>query len=104
MDLLGNVTKQYQGLPKFSFQMRFVIDIQIRILDEYHSLLKDSLDAYIAITSTVGRALHGVTKEQQAQMEGTGGLESLCKVYGSSDHVINTLNDWSNDLVRLQIL
>lgn len=101
MDLLGNVTKQYQGLPKFSFQMRFVIDIQIRILDEYHSLLKDSLDAYIAITSTVGRALHGVTKEQQAQMEGTGGLESLCKVYGSSEHVINTLNDWSNDLVRL---
>ncbi|KFY10064.1 hypothetical protein V492_05220 [Pseudogymnoascus sp. VKM F-4246] len=101
MDLLGNVTKQYQGLPKFSFQMRFVIDIQIRILDEYHGLLKDSLDAYIAITSTVGRALHGVTKKQQAQMEGTGGLESLCKVYGSSDYVINTLNDWSNELFFL---
>jgi len=99
-DLIGNVTKQYRSLRKFSFKLRFLIDIQIAILDEYHNRLKDSLDAYITMTSTVGRALHGVTKEQQAQVQGTGGLESLCKVYGSSNHVIDTLHDWSNDLVR----
>lgn len=98
-DLIGNVTKQYQSLHKFSFKLRFLIDIQLAILDEYHNLLRDSLDAYISMTSTVGRALHGVTKEQQAQVEGTGGLESLCKVYGSSCHVVNTLHDWSGDLV-----
>ncbi len=97
-DLIGTITTQYQSLKKFEFKLRFLIDIQLAILDEYHGLLKDSLDAYMAMTSTVGRALHGVTKEQMVEVAGTKGLESLCKVYGSSDHVINTLHDWSNEL------
>lgn len=97
-DLIANITRQYQSLTKFSYKLRFLIDIQLAILDEYHSLLKDSLDAYMAMTSTVGRALHGVTKEQQQQVQGTGGLESLCKVFGSAEHVITTLHEWSNDL------
>jgi hypothetical protein len=101
MDLVGNVTKQYQGLRKFAHKIRFLIDIQLAILDEYHNLLKGSLDTYMAITSTVGRTLHGVTKEQLAQLEGTGALESLCKVFGSSDHVIGKLHDWSNTIVSL---
>lgn len=102
-DLIGNITKNYQSLKNFSFKLRFLIDIQLAILDEYHNLLKDSLDAYMAMTSTVGRALHGVTKEQQAQVQGTGGLESLCKVYGSSEHVINVLHDWSNELFFVEL-
>lgn len=98
-DLLENITGLYRPLRRFSWKLRFLIDIQLAILDRYHNRLRDSLDAYQAITSTVGRTLHGVTKEQQAALEGTGGLESLCKVYGSADHVISTLYDWSNDLV-----
>jgi hypothetical protein len=98
-DLLSNVTKLYQPLRRFSWKLRFLIDIQLAILDRYHNRLRDSLDAYQAITSTVGRTLHGVTREQQAALEGTGGLESLCKVYGSADHIISTLHDWSNDIV-----
>jgi hypothetical protein len=72
----------------------------LAILDKYHNRLRDSLDAYQSITSTVGRTLHGVTKEQKAALEGTGGLESLCKVYGSAEHIILTLHGWSNNLVR----
>ncbi len=102
-DLLGNVTKLYQPLRRFSWKLRFLIDIQLAILDRYHNRLRDSLDAYLAITSTVGRTLHGVTRERQAALEGTGGLESLCKVYGSADHIISTLHDWSNDLVSYLI-
>lgn len=98
-DLLGTVTRLYQRLRKFSNKLRFLIDVQLTILDQYHNRLKDSLDAYQAITSTVGRTLHGITKEQQAALEGTGGLESLCKVYGSADHIITTLQDWSSELV-----
>lgn len=98
-DLLGNVTHLYQPIRRLSWKLRFLIDIQIAILDRYHNRLKDSLDLYQAITSTVGRTLHGVTKEQQAALEGTGGLESLCKVYGSAEHVVNTLRDWGNEIV-----
>ncbi|OLN96056.1 RAD50-interacting protein 1 [Colletotrichum chlorophyti] len=96
-DLLRSITAQYERVRTFKHKIRFLIGIQLDILDEYHDRLRGSLEAYQAITSTVGRTLHGVTKEQLAALEGTGGLESLCKVYGSADHVVNTLKEWGNE-------
>jgi hypothetical protein len=102
-DLLRSVTTQYERVRRFSHKLRFLIDIQLTILDEYHDQLRGTLEAYLSITSTVGRAF-GVTKEQLAALEGTGALETLCKVYGSADHIVNTLKDWSNEEVRAPIL
>jgi hypothetical protein len=97
-DLLRSVTTQYERVRRFSHKLRFLIDIQLTILDEYHDHLRGTLEAYLSITSTVGRAF-GVTKEQLAALEGTGALETLCKVYGSADQIVNTLRDWSNEEV-----
>ncbi|RWA11204.1 hypothetical protein EKO27_g3901 [Xylaria grammica] len=97
MDLLRTVNSQYERVRRFTHKLRFLIDIQLEVLDEYHDRLKDSLDAYYTITSTIGRTLHGVTREQMAALEGTGAFETLCKVLGSSDHVVATLRDWSNE-------
>ncbi|KAI0599764.1 RINT-1 family protein [Biscogniauxia sp. FL1348] len=96
-DLLKSVTSQYERVHRFAHKLRFLIDIQLEILDNYHDRLKDSLDAYYTITSTLGRTLHGVTKEQMAALEGTGAFETLCKVLGSCDHVVAVLKDWSNE-------
>ncbi|KAI0433177.1 RINT-1 family protein [Xylaria sp. FL1042] len=96
-DLLRTINSQYERVRRFSHKLRFLIDIQLEILDEYHDRLKDSLDTYSAITSTIGRTLHGVTREQAAALEGTGAFETLCKVLGSSDHIVATLKDWSNE-------
>ncbi|KAI2465961.1 TIP-1 family-domain-containing protein [Annulohypoxylon bovei var. microspora] len=96
-DLLKSVTSQYERVRRFSHKLRFLIDIQLDILDDYHDRFKDSLDTYYTINSTLGRTLHGLTKEQAAALEGTGAFESLCKVLGSSDHIIATLKDWSNE-------
>ena len=101
-DLLGSVTTQYERVRRFSHKLRFLIDIQLAILDEFHDRLRGSLEAYYSMNSMVGRTLHGVTKEQQAALEGNGAFETLCKVFGSSDHVVNTLQDWSNDAVGLR--
>lgn len=98
-DLLRTVTSQYERVRRFTHKLRFLIDIQLEILDEYHDRLKDSLDAYYTITSTIGRTLHGVTREQTAALEGTGAFETLCKVLGSADHIVTTLKDWSNEEV-----
>jgi hypothetical protein len=97
-DLLRSVTTQYERVTRFSHKLRFLIDIQLTILDEYHDHLRGTLEAYLSITSTVGRAF-GVTKEQLAALEGTGALETLCKVHGSADHIVNALKDWSNEEV-----
>ncbi|KAH8661474.1 RINT-1 family protein [Tricladium varicosporioides] len=96
-DLIQTVTGQYNKLRRFSHKVRFLISIQAEILDQYIGRLNDSLEAYMATTTTVGRTLHGVTKEEQARLEGIGGLESLCRVFGSADHVISMLKEWTND-------
>ncbi|OTB01935.1 hypothetical protein M426DRAFT_323036 [Hypoxylon sp. CI-4A] len=96
-DLLKSVTSQYERVCRFSHKLRFLIDIQLDILDDFHDRFKGSLDTYYTINSTLGRTLHGLTKEQAAALEGTGAFETLCKVLGSSDHIIATLKDWSNE-------
>ena len=101
-DLLRSVTSQYSRLRKVRHKIQFLVNIQIDILEEYDGRLRGSLEAYQSITSTIGRTLHGASKEQLAALEGTGGLESLCKVLGSADHIVNTLKDWSNEEVSLQ--
>ena len=40
-----------------------------------------------------------LSAEQQAALEGTGALETLCRVLGSADHIVATLKDWSNEEV-----
>ncbi|OAA64702.1 rint-1/tip-1 [Niveomyces insectorum RCEF 264] len=97
MALLRAVTAQYRRVRKFGHRLRFLIDIQITLLDAYHDRLRGALETYAARTSAVGRTLHGVTREQRAALEGTGGLEALCRVYGSADHVVHTLRAWGDE-------
>lgn len=101
MDLLGNITNQYKRLRKVKHKTQFLIQIQLDILEAYDGQLRGSLELYQSVTSTIGRTLHGVSKEQMAAVEGTGALDVLCRVLGSADHVVNTLKDWSNEEVRL---
>ncbi|EPE03330.1 rint-1 family protein [Ophiostoma piceae UAMH 11346] len=105
VDLLRAVTAQYRLVRRFSHRRRFLIDIQVTLLDQYHDRLRGTLEAYSAMTSTLGRTLHGFSfsKEQLAQLEGTGSLEVLCRVYGSADLVIDTLRGWSDESFFLSL-
>ncbi|RFU80581.1 rint-1 family [Trichoderma arundinaceum] len=96
-DLLRVVTTKYERLLKVKQKLKFLTDIQLDILDGYHDRLRSSLEAYQSLTSTLGRTIHGVTKEQLAALEGTGALETLCKVIGSADHISNTLTEWGDE-------
>ncbi|KAG9231031.1 RINT-1 family protein-like protein [Amylocarpus encephaloides] len=97
MELLDTVTTQYRDLRRFSHKVGFLIDIQVDILDQYLGFLSDAKSAYMAATTTVGRTLQGISKEEQAKFEGVSGLEKLCRIFGSADHVVVTLHEWSND-------
>ncbi|KAH7157120.1 TIP-1 family-domain-containing protein [Dactylonectria macrodidyma] len=101
--LLRSITGQYARVRNFKYKIRFLIDIQLAILDSFHDRLRGSLEAYQSLTSTLGRTLHGVTKEDLAALEGTGAFETLVKVIGSADHVVNTLRDWSNEEVFVSL-
>lgn len=103
-DLIATITTTYSKLRRFSQKVRFLITIQAEIFDQYLGRLNDSLEIYNAAMSTVGRTLHGVTREQQSALEGLGGMESLCKVYGSADHLISVLKEWKNEEVLFLVI
>jgi len=102
-DLLETITDRYKPLTSFSQKLRFLIDIQITIFDQFHDRLQSALEAYLTVTSALARAVQGVSKEEQAQLQGLGGLERLCRVYGSADYLEKKMRDWSDDVFFLEL-
>jgi len=102
-DLLETVTDRYRPLASFSQKLRFLIDIQIAIFDQFHARLHSSLEAYITMTSTLARQLHGISKEDQSELQGVKGLDRLCRVFGSADYLERAMRDWSDDIFFLEL-
>ncbi|KAH3941479.1 hypothetical protein HBH53_201210 [Parastagonospora nodorum] len=102
-DLLETITDRYRPLSSFSQKLTFLIDIQIAIFDKYHEKLLGNLEAYLTMTTALGRAMGGVTKEEQERLLGLEGLERLCKTYGSADYLQRAMRDWSDDVFFLDI-
>lgn len=75
------------------------MEIQIAIFDKLHERLQANLEAYLTMTTSFGRAVGGVTKEEQEKLLGVEGLERLCKTYGSADYLERAMRDWSDDVV-----
>ncbi len=92
---------RYRPLSSFSQKLRFLIDIQIAIFDKFHSRLHSSLEAYLTLTSIIARTVQGVSMEDQAELQGLGGLERLCRVYGSAEYLEKKMRDWSDDVFFL---
>ena len=102
-DLVETITERYQPLASFSQKMRFLIDIQITIFDEFGKRLSSSFEAYLALTSTIGRAVQGGSKEEQSQVQGLGGFERLCRIYGSAEYLEKKMRDWNDDVFFLDL-
>ncbi|KAJ5361006.1 hypothetical protein N7541_001850 [Penicillium brevicompactum] len=100
-DLLETITERYQPLSSFGQKLRFLIDIQITIFDQFHERLFSALEAYLAMTSTIGRTVQGA--DGQASVEGVAGLERLCRVFGSAEYLERKMEDWSNDVFFVEL-
>lgn len=99
-DLLETITDRYRGLSSFSYKMKFLLEIQLSIFDDYHNYLHDALQAYIAVSHTAGRLLQG---QSETDTFGLKGLESLVKIFGSSEYLERKMSDWSDDLFFLEL-
>ncbi|KAK4553478.1 hypothetical protein LTR86_009535 [Recurvomyces mirabilis] len=102
-DLLETVTDRYKPLSSFSQKLRFLIEVQIAIFDMFHQRLHASLEAYIAMTSSVGRTMHGMSRDEQADLQGVKGLDRLCRVFGSAEYLERAMRDWSDDVFFLEL-
>ncbi|TKA69947.1 hypothetical protein B0A55_11164 [Friedmanniomyces simplex] len=102
-DLLETITDRYRTLSSFSGKLRFLIDVQIAIFDMFHQRLHASLEAYLAMTSSVGRTMHGLSREDQAELQGVKGLDRLCRVFGSAEYLERAMRDWSDDVFFVEM-
>ncbi|KAK3715597.1 hypothetical protein LTR37_007085 [Vermiconidia calcicola] len=102
-DLLDTITERYRTLSSFGQKLRFLIDIQIAIFDQFLERLRASLEAYVTLTSAIGRRMQGVTKDEQTQLQGVKGLDHLCRVFGSADYLERAMRDWSDDVFFLEL-
>jgi hypothetical protein len=100
-DLLETITDRYQPLSSFSQKVRFLIDIQITIFDLFHERLRSGLEAYLAMTSALGRTVQG--SGSQTNLEGVSGLERLCRIFGSAEYLEKKMQDWSEDVFFLEL-
>lgn len=107
-DLLETITDRYRPLSSFSQKLRFLIDIQLEIFDQYHQRLHGSLERYIMDTSTLGKVIQGSTgaaneSRSKNELQGMFGLESLCKVFGSAEYLERKMSDWGDDVFFLEL-
>ncbi|KAJ9647125.1 hypothetical protein H2199_002111 [Coniosporium tulheliwenetii] len=103
-DLLETITDRYRPLSSFSQKLRFLIDIQISIFDRFHERLHSGLEAYLTLTSAIGRRVQGISQEELASLQGIAGLDRLCRVYGSAEYLEKAMRDWSDDIVSISLL
>lgn len=99
-DLLETITDRYRGLSSFSQKMRFLLEIQLSIFDDYHTHLHGGLQAYLVASHTAGRLLQGGS---EADAFGLKGLETLTKIFGSAEFLERKMSDWSDDVFFLEL-
>jgi hypothetical protein len=101
--LFESVTEIYSSLRPVSFRLRFLLEIQISLLDKYYARLSESISAFESMSSTLSRAVGSVTAEDAKLVTGMNGLERLCKIYGSLDYMSSCLETWGQDLFFLEL-
>lgn len=99
-DLLETITDRYRRLASFSQKMKFLIEVQLSIFDDYHGHLYGVFQAYRTSSHTAGRMLSGQTA---GEAMGQKGLEALLKIYGSAEYLERKMSDWSDDVFFLEL-
>jgi RAD50-interacting protein 1 len=104
--LVEQVTDRYSPLPNFTHRTRFLIDVQIPLLEGYYSRISSSLDAFESLSSPLVRAVPGAlgtTSTSNTGSRPTAGVEGimrLCKALTSARYISTAMDVWGEDLVR----
>ncbi|KAK9448516.1 TIP-1 family-domain-containing protein [Limtongia smithiae] len=103
-DLLDAILERYRPLRSFMHRIRFLMDIQIALLESYHARISASLDAFESLTSSLARAVVGVNEEDRKKMiDGLAGIERLCRAHGSAYTIRDALDDWGESIFFLEL-
>ncbi len=92
-------------VPRFHHRARFLIAIQIPILEQYHTRISSSLDAFEALSSTLMGVVPGALAGQGGQqfdkkrlIDGVEGLQRLLKAFVSARWITMAMQSWGEML------
>lgn len=97
---------RYQSLPRLPQRVRFLLHVQMPILDQYCARISASLDAFETLSSTLARAVPGgltgqVDMGARRLTSGVEGASRLVKALISARAVEGAILGWGEDVVRL---
>lgn len=105
---------RYSPLPQFIHRTRFLITVQLPLLESYHARISSSLDAFETLSSTLMRAVPGALGSDVGRLgdskrltSGVEGVQRLCKALVSAKYMAAAMEAWGEDLVstaRLVVL
>ncbi|KAJ7630533.1 TIP-1 family-domain-containing protein [Roridomyces roridus] len=114
--LVEQVTDRYSPLPHFSHRTRFLITIQIPLLENYYERILSSLDAFETLSSVLVRAVPGalasvslgrddgtVKVDTRRLTDGVEGVQRLCKAWLSARYMQTAMEGWGEELFFLEL-
>ncbi|RPD81666.1 hypothetical protein L226DRAFT_527933 [Lentinus tigrinus ALCF2SS1-7] len=107
--LVEQVTDRYSPLPEYSHRTRFLIVVQLPLLESYHARIASSLDAFETLSSTFMRAVPGALGTGDGRGDGrklTAGVEGvqrLCKALVSAKYLAGAMEMWGENLFFLEL-
>ncbi|EUC67173.1 RINT-1 family protein [Rhizoctonia solani AG-3 Rhs1AP] len=108
--LLEQVTERYQPLPHYNQRARFLITVQVPILEAYYGRISSSLDAFETLSSSFVRAVPGALAGQvgagvdaRKLTSGHEGLQRLLKAYASAFAIKSAMQEWGDSIFFLEL-
>ncbi|KAK7064595.1 TIP-1 family-domain-containing protein [Favolaschia claudopus] len=113
--LVEQVTDRYSPLPQFAHRTRFLIHVQIPLLENYYGRILASLDAYETLSSALVRAVPGalsvslgrdtgsVKVDARRLTDGVEGVQRLCKAWLSARYIEVAMEGWGEELFFLEL-
>ncbi|RDB28861.1 RAD50-interacting protein 1 [Hypsizygus marmoreus] len=114
--LIEQVTDRYAPLPQFSQRTRFLVSVQLPLLDYYHGRIVSSLDAFETLSSAFVRAVPGalgvtlganqeggIHVDPRGLTSGVEGVQRLCKALLSAKYVEASMRGWGDELFFVEL-
>ena len=107
LTLILIVLDRYRPLPRFAQKTRFLIEVQVPVLELYHTRISESLDAFETLSSFLVRSVPGALAGQaghgtdtKRMTTGVQGVQRLVKAFVSAKWMAGVMGAWGEDVVR----
>ncbi|PLW45744.1 hypothetical protein PCANC_08061 [Puccinia coronata f. sp. avenae] len=99
-EVVEQIKSKYEGLPRLSYQVEFLIKMQLEVLEQYSQRIAGVLDGFER-----SRLIHVVAVDLARAKVNAGikGLERLVKVYMSANCILVALKSWDDDLFYAEL-